>query len=225
MKTRYPVVALAVLALAACAKSPDAPVQEATAASAVEGQPPPSANEAGIAYLALTLFPAKGDEKLTVTSPAFADGADIPFENTQYRGNIFPGLAWSTGPAATKSYAVVMQDTDGVRNDDAILHWTMYNIAPTVTKLDAGLTDPPACAQFGPNIRALAQSYMGPRTPPGPKHRYHLQVFALDTELPDASPLTWDALKAALAGHVLASGQIVGLGQADPTAANPATPK
>lgn len=213
MKTRYHVAALtAVLSLAA--------------ASAVVAQaPPPPANEVGVAYLALTLLPAKGAAKLTVTSPAFADGADIPFENTQYRGNIFPGLAWSKGPSATKSYVVIMQDTDGVRDADAILHWTMYNIAPTTTKLDAGLTAPPAGAQFGPNIRALAQSYMGPRTPPGPKHRYHMQVFALDTKLADAPPLTWDALKAALAGHVLASGQIVGLGQADPTAANPATPK
>ncbi|HEX2801928.1 MAG TPA: YbhB/YbcL family Raf kinase inhibitor-like protein, partial [Phenylobacterium sp.] len=187
--------------------------------------PPPPAVEPGIGYLALTLLPAKGDAKLKVTSPAFGDMADIPFENTQYRGNIFPGLAWSKGPAATKSYVVIMQDTDGVRNSDAILHWTMYNIAPTTTKLDAGLTTPPAGAQFGPNIRALTQSYMGPRTPPGPKHRYHMQVFALDTRLADAPPLTWDGLKAALAGHVLASGQVVGLGQADPTAAAPATPK
>ena len=213
MKTRYHAAALtAVLSLAA--------------ASAVVAQaPPPSATEAGVGYLALTLLPAKDGAKLKVTSPAFADGADIPFENTQYRGNIFPGLAWSKGPAATKSYAVIMQDTDGVRNGDAILHWTMYNIAPTATKLDAGLTAPPAGAQFGPNIRALTQSYMGPRTPPGPKHHYHLQVFALDTKLADAPPLTWDGLKAALAGHVLASGQVVGLGQADPTAATPATPK
>jgi para-nitrobenzyl esterase len=213
MKTRYHAAVLtAILSLAA-------------ASAAVAQAPPPAAVEPGIGYLALTLLPAKGDAKLKVTSPAFADMADIPFENTQYRGNIFPGLGWSKGPAGTKSYAVIMQDTDGVRNSDAILHWTMYNIAPTTTKLDAGLTTPPAGAQFGPNIRALTQSYMGPRTPPGPKHRYHMQVFALDTRLADAPPLTWDGLKAALAGHVLASGQVVGLGQADPTAAAPATPK
>ena len=63
---------------------------------------------------------------------------------------------------------------------------------------------------------------MGPRTPPGPKHRYHLQVFALDTTLPANPMMTWDQLKTALKGHVLASGEVVGLGQADPNAPPPA---
>jgi para-nitrobenzyl esterase len=65
---------------------------------------------------------------------------------------------------------------------------------------------------------------MGPRTPAGPKHRYHLQVFALDTTLAADPAMTWDALKAGIAGHVLASGEVVGLGQVDPTAPPPAPP-
>jgi phosphatidylethanolamine-binding protein (PEBP) family uncharacterized protein len=63
---------------------------------------------------------------------------------------------------------------------------------------------------------------MGPRTPAGPKHRYHLQIFALDTVLEGDPGMTWDQLKADLNGHVLASGQTIGLGSADPTAAKPA---
>ena len=77
-------------------------------------QPPPPANEAGAALLALVNVPAKNGAKLTVTSPAFAPSADIPFENTQYRGNIFPGLSWTAGPAGTKAYAVIMQDGDAM---------------------------------------------------------------------------------------------------------------
>ena len=38
---------------------------------------------------ALVEFPSKGSAKLTVTTPAWKDGGDIPYENTQYRGNIF----------------------------------------------------------------------------------------------------------------------------------------
>src|SRR5262245_46322915 len=75
-------------------------------------QQPPAATEVGAAQLALVNLPAKAAAKLTVTSPAFAPGADIPFENTQYRGNVFPGLAWSAGPEGTKSYVVIMQDAD-----------------------------------------------------------------------------------------------------------------
>ncbi len=47
---------------------------------------------------ALVEFPAKGGAKLTVTTPARQDGGDIPDENTQYRGNVFPGLAWKPRP-------------------------------------------------------------------------------------------------------------------------------
>src|SRR6476469_10061643 len=85
------------------------------AASAVAAQAsPPKDPEVGIAQLALTNAPAKGSAKLTVTSPAFKNMGDIPFENTQYQGNKFPGLRWTAGPTGTKSYAVIMQDTDGV---------------------------------------------------------------------------------------------------------------
>src|SRR5690349_6818178 len=184
-----------------------------TSASA---QQPPAETELGAAKLALVNLPAKGKAKLTVSTPAFKPGGDIPFENTQYRGNVFPGLSWTAGPPGTKSYAIIMQDADAIRADMPILHWTMVNIPATVTKLDAGMTEPPAGAQNGPNIRGPDHPYMGPRTPAGPKHRYHLQVFALDTTLPDDARATYDALIAAMKAHVLASGEVVGLGQVAP---------
>ena len=185
-------------------------------AAPLAAQQPPPATEAGLPQLALTNLPAKGGAKLTVTSPAFSPGGDIPFENTQYRGNVFPGLAWIAGPAGTKSYVVIMQDTDAMVRGAPILHWTMMNIPATVTKLDAAMTTPPAGAQNGPNIRGANQPYMGPRTPAGPKHRYHLQVFALDTALPADAGATYAALTAAMKDHVLASGEVIGLGQVAP---------
>ena len=180
-------------------------------------QQPPTATEVGAAQLALVNVPAKGGARLTVSTPAFANDADIPFENTQYRGNVFPGLSWSAGPAGTKSYVIVMQDADAMRNGAPILHWTMMNIPSATTKLDAGMKEPPAGAQYGPNIRGANQAYMGPRTPAGPKHRYHLQVFALDTALPAEAGANYDALIGAMKGHVLASGEVIGLGQIAPS--------
>jgi para-nitrobenzyl esterase len=193
-----------------------------TAGPLAHAQAPPAATEAAADHLALSLIPAKGGAKLTVSSPAFKDGGDIPFENTQYRGNVFPGLKWSKGPKGTQSYVVIMQDTDALVRGDAILHWTLYDVPATVTQLDAGMSAPPTGAMYGPNIRAPMQAYMGPRTPAGPKHRYHLQVFALDAAIPGDPQLTFDALKSAMTGHVLASGQTIGLGQVDPTAPPPA---
>ena len=176
--------------------------------------PPPKDPEVGIAQLALTNAPAKGNATLSVTSPAFKNMSDIPFENTQYQGNTFPGLEWTAGPAGTKTYVVIMQDTDAMRNGAPILHWTMVDIPVTMTKLAAGMTDAPAGAMYGPNIRGAAQPYMGPRTPAGPKHRYHIQVFALDTSVGGEAMQGYDAMLAAMKGHVLASGEIIGLGSA-----------
>jgi para-nitrobenzyl esterase len=173
---------------------------------------------ASLNLLALANISAKTDAKLTVKSPAFAADGDIPFENTQYRGNIFPGLSWSHGPAGTKSYAIIMQDPDSLFHGAAILHWTMFNIPASVTSLDAGMSAPPEGSAYGPNIRGPNHAYMGPHTPPGPKHHYHLQVFALDTALAPESAGDYDGLTAAMKGHVLAVGELVGLGQADPTA-------
>lgn len=181
------------------------------------GQAPPPATEVGAAMLALTNVPAKGSAKLTVSSPAFTNGGDIPFENTQYKGNVFPGLTWSAGPAGTKVYVVIMQDTDILRQGAPILHWTMVNIPVSTTKLDAGMTAPPSGAQHGPNMRGAAQPYMGPRTPAGPKHRYHLQVFALDATISAEAAASYATLIEAMKDHVLASGETIGLGQIMPT--------
>ena len=172
--------------------------------------PPPPATEVGAALLAIPNLPAKSGARLTVSTPAFAPGGDIPFENTSYRGNVFPGLKWSAGPAGTKSYAVIMQDGDAMSRGAPILHWTMVNIPSTMTQLDAAMSQPPAGAEYGPNIRGPAHAYMGPHTPPGPKHRYHLQVFALDTSLLAEALASYADLTAAMKGHVLGTAQLMG---------------
>jgi para-nitrobenzyl esterase len=185
-------------------------------APALSAQQPPAATEVGAAGLAMVALAANGGAKLVVTSPAFKNGADIPFENTQYKGNVFPGLSWSVGPAGTKSYVVIMQDADAMRNNAPIFHWSLINIPASVTKLDAGMSAPPAGAQYGPNIRGVNQPYMGPHTPAGPKHRYHFQIFALNSSIPMEATTTYDGLIAAMKGHVVASGEVIGLGQIAP---------
>ena len=139
---------------------------------------------------------------------------DIPLENTQYQGNAFPGLEWTAGPAGTKTYVVIMQDGDALRNGAPILHWSMVDIPASTTKLPAGMTEAPSGTMNGPNMRGMMQPYMGPRTPAGPKHRYHIQVFALDNSVGSESMQSYDAMLGAMKGHVLASGEVIGLGSA-----------
>ncbi len=180
--------------------------------------PPPPGTEVGAKLLAMPNLPPKKSGKIIVKSPAFADHGDIPFENTQYKGNIFPGLSWTAGPAGTKAYILIMQDGDILRNDMPILHWTLVNIPGNVTRLDAGMSAPPAGAQYGPNIRGANQPYTGPHTPAGPKHRYHFQIFAMDGTVPVDSTTTYATLTASMKEHVLESGELIGLGQIMPAA-------
>jgi len=190
----------------------------AGAAVPLGAQSAPAATELGAPQLALANLPATDHATLRVSSPAFAAGGDIPFENTQYKGNVFPGFAWSAGPDGTRSYVIIMQDGDAMRNGAPIFHWSMVNIPPSITTLEPKMSQPPAGAQYGPNMRGPNQPYLGPHTPPGPKHRYHFQVFALDTTIPADATSNYESLTGAMKGHVLASGELIGLGQAMPGA-------
>jgi para-nitrobenzyl esterase len=180
------------------------------------------ASDAAAAAPALVRLPARGGAMLTVTSPSIKAGGDIDLAYTQYRGNTFPGLAWTKGPKGTVSYAIVMQDTDLVVRGGPVLHWVLFNIPANVTTLAKGMTARPAGSTYGPNYKGKEQPYLGPRTPPGPKHHYHLQVFALDTKAPAEARGSLQVLMDAMKGHVLASGELVGLAQADPRASPPA---
>lgn len=160
--------------------------------------------------LALAKVPAKSASPLTVTSPAFKEGGKIPVQNTQYGANLFPGLAWTRGPRGTQSYAVVVQG-DPVAGSATSIHLTLFNIPSSTTKLGAGLQDAPKGATYGPNVHGLNQAYAGPHPHTGAQQRYHLQVFALDTAL-SADPNTdFVSLESAMTGHVLASGELVGV--------------
>lgn len=187
-----------------------------SAPALAQGAPPPPEVEAGAELKAMVTLAAKDGATLTVTTPGWADGADIDFKYTQYEGNEFPGLTWSAGPAGTQSYAIIMQDTDFVARGSPILHWSVVNIPATVMTLPAGMKpeEIPAGSIYGPNYQGAGKPYLGPRTPAGPKHRYHIQVFALDTTLPaDFAPKNYAELIEPLKGHVLASGSVVGLAQ------------
>jgi Raf kinase inhibitor-like YbhB/YbcL family protein len=68
--------------------------------------------------------------------------------------NISPGVSWSTGPAGTRSYVLIMTDLDvpkdlslinkpGVTLSKAtprvpFIHWVLIDIPPSITRLDKG---------------------------------------------------------------------------------------
>jgi len=178
--------------------------------SALAQQPTPPPLPGAVSLLMFKV-PAKLGMTLKVTSPAFQDGADIPPKNSQYDANAFPGLAWSGAPAGVKTYAVVLQDTDVVYLGNPLVHWIAFDISGAAKGLPAGMTAPPAGARYGFDYLGAAHPYAGPKPPKGPKHHYHFQVFSLDAALPAGSGDSLDRLTAAMTGHVLASGEVVGV--------------
>lgn len=159
------------------------------------------------ALAATLVFPTE-QAPLTVSSPAFGNGGWIPCRNTQYCGNVFPGLTWSAGPAGTRSYVVIMQGPG--EGAEVSLHLTVFNIPAGITHLPSGMSSAPPGASLGPNVHGLHHTYAGPHPHGAGRNEYHLQVFALDAPIRVSQPVTFPKLIAAMRGHVLADGQLVG---------------
>jgi Raf kinase inhibitor-like YbhB/YbcL family protein len=151
---------------------------------------------------------------IQVRSSAFEPGRSIPDRFTAYDEGISPPLSWSGVPPGTRSLVLIMEDPDAPIGEPFV-HWLMYNIPPETMSLPEGvpeeprLDDPPGALQ-GMNSRGSI-GYFGPRPPKGdPPHHYHFQVFALDAELRLPPGVDRHILADAMAGHVLAKGELVG---------------
>jgi len=153
---------------------------------------------------------------LTLTTTAFADGAEIPARFTQSDPKpVSPKLQWTNVPPNTVSFVLYMHDPDAApqRKIDDVLHWLVINIPGTARELPEAV--PPDAKLPDGSIQCKNQGgvvgYRGPGAPAaGPHHHYTIELFALDTKLdlgPDATRA--DVLKA-IDGHILGKGVVVG---------------
>lgn len=107
---------------------------------------------------------------------AWADGAAIDVRHTCDGLNISPAVSWSSAPAETAAFAVVLQDNDA----PDYLHWVAIDIDPGVLALDEGALPEGAVAAEN---SAGRDGYVGPCPPTGTSHTYTLTVFALSEKL------------------------------------------
>jgi len=152
--------------------------------------------------------PDKGT--LVVTSPAFANGKPIPAKYTGDGDDVSPPLKWTGLPAGTRSVALICDDPDAPGGDWT--HWVLFNITPSETSLPEGVPEAeelPRGAMHGLNDFGRP-GYGGPAPPSGPAHRYRFRVYALDTVLIVRPRAKRSALDDAMAGHILATGELVG---------------
>jgi len=150
---------------------------------------------------------------LTLVSPAFGPGAEIPSVHTCEGKDTSPPLRWSGVPAGTRSLALVMDDPDAPDPRAPRMtwvHWVLCGIPPAATGLPDAVAarDLPSGTREGLNDWKRT-GYGGPCPPVG-RHRYFFKLYALDTVLPDLGTPTKARLEKAMEGHVLASVELMG---------------
>ena len=157
--------------------------------------------------LAILLAPitsfAVGVGKMKITSSAFQEGGNIPSKFTCDGSDTSPPLQITGVPSEAKSLVLIADDPDAPSG--LFTHWLVWNIPPQTNSIAEG--SKPKGVQctndFGKS------GYSGPCPPPG-THRYSFKIFALDRELDLRSGAKRSEVNAAMKGHVIAQGELVG---------------
>jgi Raf kinase inhibitor-like YbhB/YbcL family protein len=157
---------------------------------------------AAMLFITLTSF-AAGGGKMTIVSPAFSKGGNIPSRFTCDGGNTSPPLQISGVPAEAKTLVLIVDDPDAPGG--LFTHWLVWNIAPQINSIAEGA--PPKGAH---GTNDFGKSGYGGPCPPSGAHRYYFRIFALDRELDLRSGAKRHQLEAAMKGHVVAQGELMG---------------
>lgn len=147
--------------------------------------------------------------KITVTSPAFADGSPIPSKYTVDGPGVSPPLEWGDVPKETKSIAVLVDDPDAPIG--VFTHWTLFALPPDTRSLSENVPHDAVLksgGRQGKNDGGKIGYY--PPAPPIGTHRYRFKVYALDSEPNLKSGASVEEFKKAVERHVLGEGELVG---------------
>ncbi len=156
---------------------------------------------------------------LKITSEAFEDKGIIPPKYTcdgdpltsSGQSNINPPLEIEGVPEGAKSLVLIMDDPDipdfvkESRGIEVFDHWIVFNVSPTIKNIEEGI-EPEGVR----GVNSSGQNkYTGP-CPPDKEHRYFFKVYALDTTLGLSEGSSKKEVEKAMAGHIIASGELMG---------------
>lgn len=151
---------------------------------------------------------------IQVSSEAFRPGTSIPAQFTADGQNVSPPVRWTGLPQGTKELALVVEDPDAP-SDEPFVHWVLYKIPADVDGLPPALPHqtrleaPPGALQGKNSFDKIG--YGGPAPPEGDgPHHYHFHVYALDKPIAEQGGLDNKSLIAAMSGHILDEGDLVG---------------
>jgi Raf kinase inhibitor-like YbhB/YbcL family protein len=195
--------------LVACSSSSD----DATA-SVAPGDAPAATETAAASTPAPTIeataTPAApaGPVAMSITSPAFASGEEIPFRYTCDGANILPPLEFANLPEGTVTLAVVIDDPDAPGG--TFDHWVRFNI-PLGDGLDEGASSVRDVGLFGTfGLNDFGSAAYGGPCPPDGQHLYFFKLFAIDSQLDLAEGATKAEFLAAADGKTLDVAELTG---------------
>ena len=148
---------------------------------------------------------------LTLTSPAFSEGAAIPSRFTCEGDNVNPPLQIEGVPAGVVSFSLLMDDPDipeSVKMNRGITvfdHWVVFNIPADTIEIPEN-SIPPGVE----GMNSGGQGYTGP-CPPDAQHRYFFKLYALDTMLELNKSATKARVEEAMKGHIIEKAQLLGV--------------
>ena len=120
--------------------------------------------------VATTAFGGTLISPLVLTSPAFANGDEIPADYSCKGPS--PALQWSGVPAGTKELALIVVD----ESDDGFVHWLITGIAPSPGAIAKGETPPGAVLHAN---SAGGLGWYGPCPTGNIAHMYSFRLIAL----------------------------------------------
>jgi len=154
-------------------------------------------------FLAAIASFAAGGAKMKITSSAFQEGGNIPSKFSCDGADASPSLQIADVPSPAKSLVLIIDEPDAPSG--LFTHWTAWNISPQTSTIAEG--SPPKGVQ---GTNDFGKSGYGGPCPPSGTHRYYFKIFALDRELDLPSGAKRGQLDAAMKGHVIAQGELMG---------------
>jgi Raf kinase inhibitor-like YbhB/YbcL family protein len=139
---------------------------------------------------------------LHVSSPSFEQDGLIPERYTCDGENINPPLEISHIPEKSVCLTLIVDDPDAPGG--TWVHWTVWNIPVTHHLKENEVHGLQGRNDFG-------QHHYGGPCPPSGTHRYFFKVYALDTLLAISGDSTKADVEKAMAGHIIAFGELTGL--------------
>jgi Raf kinase inhibitor-like YbhB/YbcL family protein len=145
-------------------------------------------------------------DSITVTSPAFREGAPIPtrFACKAYGGQgKTPPLRWSVTSSGVRAQALVVDDPDSPSG--AYVHWVLFDIDATANELLEGVIPPHAQQAIN---TAGTTGYSPPCPPKGELHRYRFTMYALDDRVRLGNGARLSDVLSAIADRTIARGRM-----------------